>query len=344
MLKKIKDWIGTNLDVYKVENANDVGAGLVRHIWKGEETATQVGTTLSAQVMNDLQKGLVHTLDTIRTVGTNKDIYEVALAGIEEFGVFDGLKLLIRIDGENQFEDVFLKLGGTEYQIYQLKNSMLDKIDKGILKDKKEYLLNFKSNSFVLSDSTLYGSQKGTALEGNRLAEILGLQFGGNIQDIGNKTKGKFYYDSVTKFYYECIEDNSLTYNDSGKFRAISNKPISDKLENLFELTETVEVPNSVFSVVRFWRYGKRAFLFIFFDYKNSREVNWMTEGIPLTNYPKNFVPDAPFLNTEHIVVSNNSSNKNITRLVLRNDKITIHGVEAVTHYEIKGIISYVTK
>ncbi|VTX50725.1 Uncharacterised protein [uncultured Leptotrichia sp.] len=235
MLKKIKDWIGTNLDVYKVETANDVGAGLVRHIWKGEETATQVGTTLSAQIMNDLQKGLVHTLDTIRTVGTNKDIYEVALTGIEEFGVFDGLKLLIRIDGENQFEDVFLKLGGTEYQIYQLKNNTFEKIDKGILKDKKEYLLNFKNNSFILSDSTLYGSQKGTALEGNRLAEILGLQFGGNIQDIGNKTKGKFYYDSITKFYYECIEDNSLTYNDSGKFRAISNKPISDKLENLYE-------------------------------------------------------------------------------------------------------------
>ena len=71
-------------------------------------------------------------------------------------------------------------------------------------------------------------------LVSSRLAEILGLEFGGNIQDIGNKTKGKFYYDSVTKFYYECIEDNSLTYNDSGKFRAISNKPISDKLENLF--------------------------------------------------------------------------------------------------------------
>ena len=66
-------------------------------------------------------------------------------------------------------------------------------------------------------------------LVSSRLAEIfltlkdkmkmLGLEFGGNIQDIGNKTKGKFYYDSVTKFYYECIEDNSLTYNDSGKFR-----------------------------------------------------------------------------------------------------------------------------
>lgn len=235
MLKKIKDWVGSNLDVYKVENANDVGAGLVRHIWKGEETATQVGTTLTAQIMNDLQKGLVHTLDTTRTVGTNKDIYEVTLTGIEEFGVFDGLKLLVRIDGENQFEDVFLKLGGTEYQIHQLKNNLLDKVDKGILKDKKEYLLNFKNNSFVLSDSTLYGLQKGTALEGNRLAEILGLEFGGNIQDTGNKVKGKFYYDNVTKFYYECVADTNLTYNDATKFRAISNKPISDRVGNLYK-------------------------------------------------------------------------------------------------------------
>ena len=236
MLKKIKDWVGSNLDVYKVENANDVGAGLVRHIWKGEETASQIGTTLTAQIMNDLQKGLVHTLNATRTAGTNKDIYEVALSGIEEFGVFDGLKLLVRIDGENQFEDVFLKLGGAEYQIHQLKNNLMDKVDKGILKDKKEYLLNFKNNSFVLSDSTLYGLQKGTALEGNRLAEIIGLGFGGNIQDVGNKTKGKFYYDNVTKFYYECIADTNLTYNDVTKFRAISNKPISDRVEGLLEI------------------------------------------------------------------------------------------------------------
>ena len=246
MLKKIKDWLGSNLDVYKVENASDVGAGLVRHIWKGEETASQIGTTLTAQIMNDLQKGLVHTLNATRTAGTNKDIYEVTLSGIEEFGVFDGLKLLVRIDGENQFEDVFLKLGGTEYQIHQLKNNLLDKVDKGILKDKKEYLLNFKNNSFALSDSTLYGLQKDTALEGNRLAEIIGMEFGGNIQDTGNKVKGKFYFDNVTKFYYECIVNNSLTYNDSSKFRAISNKPISDKVESLSEVKEYVFAINGL--------------------------------------------------------------------------------------------------
>ena len=72
-------------------------------------------------------------------------------------------------------------------------------------------------------------------LVSSRLAEILGLQFGGNIQDIGNKTKGKFYYDNVTKFYYECIADTNLTYNDATKFRAISNKPISDRVGNLYK-------------------------------------------------------------------------------------------------------------
>ena len=84
-------------------------------------------------------------------------------------------------------------------------------------------------------------------LVSSRLAEILGLEFGGNIQDIGNKTKGKFYYDSVTKFYYECIEDNSLTYNDSGKFRAISNKPLSDKVENLHKMGNNyIEFPDGL--------------------------------------------------------------------------------------------------
>lgn len=79
------------------------------------------------------------------------------------------------------------------------------------------------------------GTTANTVLEGKRLAEIIGLEFGGNIQDTGTKTTGKFYYDKALKYYYECIANNSLTYNDGSKFRAISNKPISDKLENLYE-------------------------------------------------------------------------------------------------------------
>lgn len=89
---------------------------------------------------------------------------------------------------------------------------------------------NSNGATMLMNPSTLVTTSNLVA----ELEKIAGLEFGGNIQDIGNKTKGKFYYDNVTKFYYECMEDNSLTYNDSGKFRAISNKPISDKVENLF--------------------------------------------------------------------------------------------------------------
>ena len=91
-----------------------------------------------------------------------------------------------------------------------------------------------------ITGKVMLGTTRNTALEGSRLGEILGLEFGGNIQDSGSKIKGKFYYDSVTKFYYECLENTNLTYNDSGKFRAISNKPISDKVENLYRNTNNL--------------------------------------------------------------------------------------------------------
>ena len=78
------------------------------------------------------------------------------------------------------------------------------------------------------------------------LEKIIGMEFGGNIQDTGNKVKGKFYFDNVTKFYYECIADTSLTYNDVTKFRAISNKPISDKVESLSEVKEYVFAINGL--------------------------------------------------------------------------------------------------
>lgn len=84
-----------------------------------------------------------------------------------------------------------------------------------------------------------------------RLAEIIGLEFGGNIQDTGNKVKGKFYFDNVTKFYYECIADTNLTYNESSKFRPISNKPLSDKVEKLCEVkTHTFSHPNLTYAVI----------------------------------------------------------------------------------------------
>jgi len=137
-------------------------------------------------------------------------------------------------------------------------------------------------------------------LVSSRLAEILGLQFGGNIQDIGNKTKGKFYYDNVTKFYYECIEDNSLTYNDSGKFRAISNKPLSDKVENLFKVDS--HIIDSRLTVGLIQKIGNICILTL-----DSNELyNGRNYGDVLFNIPEKFRPK--FLTPVSVGIINSDS------------------------------------
>ena len=239
MFKKIKDWLGANLDVYKVEKADDVGAGLVRHKWQGEQTATQIGTTLTSDILNNFQKGLIPFVETVRTTGTDKDIYTVSVNGLKEFGMFDGLKLLLQIDNENQYNNSVININNSEYPLYLVKNGTNETVKKGSLRTKGYYFITYNQNAFYLNAGNVLGTEADTALEGKRLAEIIGLEFGGNIQDAGTKTTGKFYYDKALKYYYECIANNSLTYNDGSKFRAISNKPILDKLENLYEIQKS---------------------------------------------------------------------------------------------------------
>lgn len=239
MFKKIKDWLGVNLDVYKVEKADDVGAGLVRHKWQGEQTATQIGTTLTADILNNFQKGLIPFVETIRTTGTDKDIYTVSVNGLKEFGLFDGLKLLLQIDNENQYNNSVININDSEYPLYSVKNGANEAVKKGSLRTKGYYFITYNQNAFYLNAGNVLGTEADTALEGKRLAEIIGLEFGGNIQDTGAKVTGKFYYDKALKYYYECVTTNNLTYNDGSKFRAISNKPLSDKVENLYKVQQT---------------------------------------------------------------------------------------------------------
>ena len=238
MFKKIKDWLGANLDVYKVEKADDVGAGLVRHKWQGEHTATQIGTTLTSDILNNFQKGLIPFVETVRTTGTDKDIYTVSVNGLKEFGLFDGLKLLLQIDNENQYNNSVININDSEYPLYSVKNGTNETVKKGSLRAKGYYFITYNQNAFYLNTGNVLGTESDTVLEGKRLAEIIGLEFGGNIQDTGAKTTGKFYYDKALKYYYECIANNNLTYNDGSKFRAISNKPISDKVENLYKVQQ----------------------------------------------------------------------------------------------------------
>ena len=119
---------------------------------------------------------------------------------------------------------------GDYIPVYNGKNA-IDIIEKCIIVIDQAATLNV-----TIDNSMTYLTRESADrryLEIQALAKIIGLEFGGNIQNTGTKTTGKFYFDSVTKFYYECIADTNLTYNESSKFRAISNKPLSDRVENL---------------------------------------------------------------------------------------------------------------
>ena len=124
---------------------------------------------------------------------------------------------------------------GDYIPVYNGKNA-IDIIEKCIIVIDQAATLNV-----TIDNSMTYLTRESADrryLEIQALAKIIGLEFGRNIQDTSNKVKGKFYFDSVTKFYYECIENTNLTYNESSKFRAISNKPLSDRLENLHKVQQ----------------------------------------------------------------------------------------------------------
>ena len=175
------------------------------------------------------------------------------------------------------------------FELFQLDTvADLRKVSRNFMKvyELLEHFDNQTSNATTEKEGIVkFGTEAGNAIDAETWKQAIGLEFGGNIQDIGNKTKGKFYYDSVTKFYYECIVNNSLTYNDSSKFRAISNKPISDKVENLFKITEykTITLQNVQKGSATGYSIGNIA-VFNFHDVKPaSRNGNAVIARLPVT-------------------------------------------------------------
>ena len=208
---------------YEVEETNR-GNNKIKSIVPAFGNIRENGTPETEEIYDGLQLGNVHTLQANKTTNLNIDYYVCNLDGLNEFGVNNDLKLRINVDSRNTNSTTKLRLNNNDYTILKEYNGNLKQIEAGDFKPNKTYELTYNGSQFVVINID------------SRLNEIMGLEFGGNIQDAGDKVKGKCYFDNVTKFYYECIEDNSLTYNDSGKFRAISNKPISDKVEKLSEI------------------------------------------------------------------------------------------------------------
>ena len=225
---------------------------------------------------------------------------------------------------------------GDYIPVYNGKNA-IDIVEKCII------IIDQAANLTVkIDDSMTYLTRESADrryLEIQVLAKIIGLEFGGNIQDTGAKTTGKFYYDKALKYYYECIVNNNLTYNDGSKFRAISNKPISDKLENLYEIeSQRIQVANGD---VIFTRKGKTVTVMV--RLQNDGNNITFHENQQLLEIPAKFRPTSQSYGFEAALASSSLTPglNGATRMQINPTNITIWGAHLGRFNVLKGSATY---
>ena len=94
-------------------------------------------------------------------------------------------------------------------------------------------------NKKDISDFPAFGTNSNQILEGAKLAETLGIPYGGGLNNSSTKTAGYAYYDATTKKTYKCTVTNTLNYADASKFEAISNADLLAKFQNLWNYNKS---------------------------------------------------------------------------------------------------------
>lgn len=84
-----------------------------------------------------------------------------------------------------------------------------------------------------------YGTEIGTALEGNKIEEITGKTYGGVLNEAGLKETGKTYFDKNTKKLYLCKNNNTDISANVNNYIAMDSNSLLERLENLFKAKAT---------------------------------------------------------------------------------------------------------
>ena len=101
-----------------------------------------------------------------------------------------------------------------------------------------------------------YGTEIGTALEGNKIEEITGKTYGGVLNEVGLKEAGKTYFDKNTKKLYLCKNNNTDISANVNNYIAMDSNSLLERLENLsiFKVQDLYSSPMGVKFTV--YQYG----------------------------------------------------------------------------------------
>ena len=162
--------------------------------------------------------------------------------------------------------------------------------------------------------------------------------YGGLLQDAGTKKVGIAYYDKANKQMVVPTIENTLTYFEGSKFIPISDYQNAKKLENLFKVeTKRINITNGF---VKFTKTGNVVSCFL--HLANATQPFTFNNDTQLINYPAEFIPNAEYFHTEHVMMAQERNNINGTvRLIPRESGIKIWGAQGKQYYEIKGTFTY---
>ena len=116
-----------------------------------------------------------------------------------------------------------------------------------------------------------FGTNEGEILEGHRLAQALGLEFAGELNNNDLKQAGKAYWDNVNKSIYKCLVNTTLNYADASYFEALSNNDLLLKLQNLSKVETYYKTENGI--TFAFKRIGNLIF------YNSSNKIDFSVVG-----------------------------------------------------------------
>lgn len=332
-----------------------------------------VENTLTSKLngtISNFNKYTINDIDVV-TKNTNNDIVfgsssnKTVLRGTElyfnndkiNFSLFaktSDLTNYARLDTPNTFLG---KITGNEIKANTIETGILKVGGKNVVTDTINFAKLDTSNTFTQKI-------KGTDIESNKLItnelllngvnvnltdystndnvvkqieKVIGLNYGGNIQDSGNKTTGKFYFDNVNKYFYECISDNNLTYIDNSKFRPISNKSISDRIKNL----ETIESQRlqHPYGHITFTKVGSIVNVIILFYINNNDMI--FNENQQLVEIPLKFRPSV-YNHGIEVPFSSYPSSSSV-RLQINPTNISIWGVQSMRWKMLKTSVTYIS-
>lgn len=197
-------------------------------------TISETGTPLSADNFNEVQKNCVFSLVATHRIESENSIYTVDLSGITEFGVFEGLKLLVYMPTSNTgLSKIELKDDSTLVSTVEIKkknsdglNVSLDSLD--ILKG-AYVTLKYESGLWVLTNqANAMNVKQGNIIIHNSENDLPTMQ--DNSSDYLDERQ-----DSVTGKMYICTnkDGSAAVANPTSDFEEISVWQNAKQLETL---------------------------------------------------------------------------------------------------------------